>query len=841
MPVLLLMAALLAALLPALPSPDDDAVRTVAAARTDGAISVDGRLDEAAWQAAGVAADFVQFEPDEGAPASFDTEVRVLYGPSALYIGAVMHDPEPDRIRRPLSRRDDDGEAAAFVVGIDGYLDQRTAYLFAVTAAGVQIDGARSGNSTDESWDAVWDSDVRVTPDGWVAEFAIPYSMLRFSQANEQTWGIQFQRTIPRRSEEVYWQPVTRDEQGIGFISGQLTGIRGISPRRTLQLRPYTLSRARTFESNDRPGSAEATFGADVGADLKVGLASNLILDATINPDFGQVDADPAVLNLSTFEIFFSERRPFFLEGTAIFDYTIDSGRDGRLLYTRRIGADAPIIGAAKLTGRTSGGLSVGGLASVTGTEFTPDRFFGAARVKQELSGRSAVGLGLTYADYIGTSAPRAGRRALLGGGDWDIRLGDGTYRWDGAATASYRTSPSAVDLGVPSETGFAIYSGLDKIRGNTTWGSGLRVYSDTFRPDDLGRLREVDLIRVGFGGGTFLNGGNPLGPFRRVRVSLFGDQTWSYAERINRGFSGSANAEWEFMNFSELRLSAGGGGLGGFDVRETRGLGPIRNQRTINTSLSYSTDSRRQLRLEPGVGVSFGEDGAVGWETGLEVDWTVSDRIDLSLDAEYGSVDGRLAWAANELLVRTVDGYAIGAPSGRPDAEDLVPFDDRGTLDATLAGLPVYDDQPGTYYLPVFGARDTREFDLALRTNVTFRPNLSLQLYTQLFAARGRFRDNQLLADADDLRPFDAYPKRLDFSVESLLSNAVIRWEYRPGSTLFVVWSHTRQGETDAVRFLDDPGESPFATPTLTQLGDTFGIYPENVFLVKLSYLLMR
>ncbi len=838
MPFLLLLAAFLAVFSPA-QAPSDDSVRSVAAAPTDGAIAVDGRLDEAAWQAAGVASDFVQFEPDEGAPASFETEVRVLYGAGALYVGAVMHDPEPGQIRRPLSRRDDDGDAAVFVVGIDGYLDRRTAYQFAVTAAGVQLDGAQSGSSTDESWDAVWDSAVRVTPEGWVAELAIPYSMLRFSPSSEQTWGIQFERSIPRRSEEVFWQPVTRDEQGVGVISGRLTGLRGITPRQTLQVRPYTLSRARTFESDDRPGSAEATLGADVGADVKVGLASNLILDATINPDFGQVDADPAVLNLSTFEIFFSERRPFFLEGTAIFDYTIDSGRDGRLLYTRRIGADAPIIGAAKLTGRTGGGLSVGGLASVTGAEFSPARFFGAARVKQELSGRSTVGAGLTYTDAFDAASARGGVRALLGGGDWDIRLGDGTYRWDGAATASVRTA--AAGGTAPDERGFALYTGLDKIRGNTTWGSGLRVYSDAFRPDDLGRLREVDLIRLGLGGGTFLNGGHPLGPFRRVRVSLSGDQTWSYAERINRGFSGSAGADWEFMNFSELDLGIGFGGLGGLDVRETRGLGPIRNQRTISAGLSYATDSRRQLRLEPGVGVSFGEDGAVGWDTELEVDWTVSDRVDLSLDAEYGSVDGRLAWAANELLVRTADGYAIGASSGRPDSDDLVPFDDRGTLDAALAGLPVYDDRPGTYYLPVFGARDTRQFDLALRTNVTFRPNLSLQLYTQLFAARGRFRDTRLLADADDLRPFDAYPKRRDFSLQSLLSNAVLRWEYRPGSTLFVVWSHTRQGEDDAARFRDEPGASPFATPTLTQLGDTFAIYPENVFLVKLSYLLMR
>lgn len=833
MTLFLLLTALLAV-------PPDTEPRTVTAAPVDGPLSIDGRLDEAAWDAAGVATDFVQFEPDEGAPASFSTEVRVLYGATTLYVGAVMHDPEPEQIRRPLSRRDDDGGAALFVVGIDGYLDQKSAYLFAVTAAGVQLDAVQTGDDSDTSWDAVWDSAVRVTPEGWVAELAIPYSMLRFSPAEEQTWGVQFQRTIPRRSEEDFWQPVTREEQGTGFIAGRLTGLRGIAPRRTFQLRPYTLSRARTFEDAQRLGTADASFGADVGADLKVGLASNLILDATINPDFGQVDADPAQLNLSTFETFFEERRPFFLEGTAIFDYTIDSGRDGRLLYTRRIGAADPIIGAAKLTGRTSGGLSVGGLAALTGDAFSPARLFGTARAKQEFGARSFVGAGLTYVDEVGSERTFSGARALVGGGDWDVRVGGGTYRWDGAATGSYRT-PTASASTAPSETGFALYTGLDKIRGNTTWGTGLRVYSDTFRPNDLGRLRQNDYVRVGGGGSTYLNSGKPLGPFRRVRLNLFGDQTWSYAGLVNRGFSSSASANWDLKNFSAFGLNVGVEGLGGFDVRETRGLGLIRNRRSASVDASYETDSRRRLRLEPEAGLSFQERGGLGWRAEMEVEWNASDRLDFSLDAEYASDDGRVAWAANESFRRTQSGLAIGETDGPPaDVSGFVPFGDPA-LRASFDDLPVYNGVVGEYYLPVFGARDTRALDLALRTSVTFRPNLSLQLYSQLFAARGRYRDFQLLAAPDDLRPFDAYPKRRAFSVESLLSNAVLRWEYRPGSTVFVVWSHTRFGEDDAVRFFDDDTASPFATPTFTQLGDAFRIYPENVFLIKLSYLIMR
>ena len=828
-------------LLTLLPIARDTEPRSIEATRAAGDLSVDGRLDEAAWGAAEVAAGFRQFAPDEGAPASFPTEVRVLYGESALYVGAVLHDPAPERIRRPLSRRDEGGGADLFLVGIDGYLDRQSAYLFGVTAAGVQVDAVQNGNRSDRSWDAVWSSAVRVTPAGWVAELAIPYSMLRFSNAEVQTWGVQFQRDVPRLSEQAYWQPVTREEQGTGFIAGRLTGLRGIEPQRALQLRPYTLSRARTFEDTDRPGTADASLEADLGADFKVGLASNLILDATVNPDFGQVDADPAVLNLSTFEAFFAERRPFFLEGTAIFDYTIDSGSDGELLYTRRIGAADPVIGAAKLTGRTHGGLSVGALSALTGGDFEPTRFFGAARAKQEFGARSFVGAGLTYTDELGANQTLRGARALVGGADWDVRISDGTYRWDGAATVSHRTAATAAST-APTETGFAVYSGFDRIRGNATFGSGVRVYSDGFRANDAGRLRQNDLIKLLFGGSVYLNGGEPFGPFRRASVGSFSNQSWSYADLTNRGFSVSASSDWELKDFSEVGLRVGFDGIGGFDVRETRGLGLVRNRRTVSVSADYESDSRRRFRFSPDLGVSVQEDGGGGWAAGLSVGWNASDRLDLSLDAEYGADTGVIAWAANEALVRTDGGFLIGAGSGPPDTQDdLVPFDDLGTLDAALDGIAPYGGIAGQYYLPVFGARDTRELDVSLRTSVTFRPNLSLQIYTQLFAARGRYHDFRLLATPDDLRPFDAYPKRRDFSFESLLSNAVLRWEYRPGSTLFVVWSHNRFGEDDAVRFPPDAGPSPFYTPTLTQLGDTFQLYPENVFLVKLSYLLMR
>lgn len=797
--------------------------RTLAATRTDAAIAVDGRLDEPAWAEAETATNFVQFEPDEGAPASRRTEVRVLYGPAALYVGAVMYD-EPDRIRRPLSRRDDTGDADYLLVGVDGYLDRRTGYAFGVTAAGVQFDAVLSGNSSDFSWDAVWDAAVRVTEDGWIVEMEIPYSMLRFSQASEQTWGVQFERRIARNDETAQWEPVTRAERGGGLIFGRLTGIRGIEPRRTLQVRPYALSRVRAFEDAAAPGTPDAETGADVGADLKVGLASNLILDATINPDFGQVEADPAVLNLSTFETFFDERRPFFLEGTTVFDYGIDSGRDGRLLYTRRIGAFDPIIAATKLTGRSERGLSVGALASITGSDLDPERLYAAGRLKQELGERSYVGSGLTYFD-----GPQADgrRRAVAGGGDFVARLAQNTYQWDGTLTLSHVDAPGE------RRTGFAFYSGFDKIRGTATFGSGVRVYSDDFHVSDVGRLNEVNLVRALLGGSVYLNGARPFGPVRRADVGGFGTQTWRYSDGTNRGFEFSGSSSWELMNFSTVNVGYGVGGLGGVDVRETRGLGPVRNRRTGRLSLAYETDARRRFVAEPSAGIEVQEGGGLGRSLALEIDWNASDRVALELGASYGVYDDFTAWAANETFRRADAGWLVGT-------DDEIPFGDAAALDAAFAGVPFHDG-PGRYIVPLFGTRDTREFDVSLRTNVVFRPNLSLQLYSQLFAARGRYRDFRLLAAPDDLRDLAGYPKRRDLSLQSLVSNAVLRWEYRPGSALYVVWSHHRGDALDVLRLPAPGAPTPFEQGTFDHLGDTFGLYPENVLLVKLSYLLMR
>ncbi|OZC02747.1 DUF5916 domain-containing protein [Rubricoccus marinus] len=817
-----------------------DVPRVAAAPAAD--MSVDGTLNEAAWEAAAPATGFVQFEPTEGAPASQQTRVRVLYAADALYIGAEMLDSRPDLVRQTLSRRDDRGNADAFTVGIDSYNDGRTARLFGVTAAGVQFDAILEGDDEDDSWDAVWASGVRVTPTGWTAELRIPYSQLRFS-GRETSWGINFVREVPRLGEESYWSPFSREQADSGIVQffGQLDGIAGVRPRRLVQAVPYTLASGARGEDPARLGRPAYDAGFDTGADFKIGLTPSVILDATINPDFGQVEADPAELNLSTFETFFSERRPFFLEGTQIFDNGFS--RDGALVYTRRIGGASPLIAATKLTGRTARGLSFGGLAAATGEDFDPTRFYGVARLRQEIGEQNYVG---ATGSVFDATRGQGGARSAVGAVDWRYRVGrDDAYQAEGVLAGSLR------DDGASGENGFALYVGFDQVKGYSRFGSGFRVYSPGFQLNDVGRFRETDRVAVNGALIQLWNEGNPFGPFQRLNTFLFSSAAWTYSDGVFRGADAGLSSSGELKGFRDVSFNLSLDGLGGLDVRETRGLGPIQNLASLSASGSISTDTRRNLVAEFGLSGRVDREGGYTIGPEADIDWTASDRVQFRLSAEVGSSQGLRAWAANEGFVRTGDGRLyIGNEASNPSAFTAADVFDTGlsSTDATalldgftpipgLAGIP----NAVGYYAPLFGRRDYRSGDLTLRTTVIFRPTISLQLYSQLFAARGQYRDFQLLAAEDELRDFGAYPKRRDFSFASFNANAVFRWEYRPGSSLFVVWQRGMDDDLFEEVRRDGSGPSPFERDALGQVGDLFGRFADDIVLVKLSYLLSR
>ncbi|HEX7071752.1 MAG TPA: DUF5916 domain-containing protein, partial [Rhodothermales bacterium] len=683
----------------------------------------------------------------------------------------------------------------------------------------------------DPSWDAIWASAVAITERGWSAEIRIPYSMLRFEEAPEQAWGVHFARRVPRIGETSEWPLVPRTER-VNLLAGYgtLEGLRGVRPRRNVQVSPYALSGMHVYEDPSRPGSGVNDGQIDVGADLKVGLGTSVTLDAAINPDFGQVESDPAVLNLTAFETLVLEKRPFFVEGTQIFQFLVGPGN---LLYTRRVGADAPIIGATKVSGRT-GRTSFGVLGASTGHDFEPTRHYGVARVSRQFGTHSSAGAMATVA-----SAPEGdGRRnSFAGGSDWDIRFANNQYGLEGFAAATHRVHSTAAD-----QTGFAGNLWLRKRQGAWHGFAGFDFFGPGFNPNDLGQLPINDFFAVLGAINHEFFGGRPFGPFQRVGLQSFWIRDFTISEPLSRGFSLEIDTRAELRGFQEIGVElALQNPFGGYDPYESRGLWPWARPFDVTVGFEYETDGRRAWVLEPAVNFYRQSGGGYGYGAGLEALWNVGSRVSLSgIALGSWNTDVR-AWASNEALWMVNGGWSIGRDSGVPLSSDpalFVSFDDGGVLDEHLATVETLAD--GTYFVPVFGARDTRSLDLTLRGTMTFTPNLSLQLYSQLFLARGRFDDFGILVNPDDLVPLPGFPKRNEFALSSLQSNVVLRWEYRPGSTLFVVWTHGRRAD-DALNPLAPWGRSPFDDSLRDQLAGTFDRFPDNVFLVKLNYTFLR
>src|SRR5688572_9699276 len=363
-----------------------------------GSVNIDGRLDDAAWRDTVPATDFLQREPMEGAPPSDGMEVRFAYDDDALYVGARMSSSIP--LQAPMGRRDEGDQSEYFGVLLDTYLDRRTSYTFGVTAAGVRLDTYHPRDRSwddDSSFDPVWRARTSTDAQGWTAELWIPLAQLRFTDPSPQGWGPNIRRWVPSRNEDVYWQLIARTDDRLASRFGDLHGIDGIRPSRRIELMPYVASSSHVIgvrEDGD-PFTAGANVAGRIGVDAKVGIGSNLTLEATVNPDFGQVEADPAEVNLSAFETFFTERRPFFVEGIDLLQGPVNN-----FFYSRRIGAspvgdadadfvDFPaqssILGAAKLTGRLESGLSIGVLGALTAEEsartFTFPNVFDRVRV----------------------------------------------------------------------------------------------------------------------------------------------------------------------------------------------------------------------------------------------------------------------------------------------------------------------------------------------------------------------------------------------------------------------------------------------------------------------------
>jgi len=841
---------------------------------------IDGRLDEGIWSQARPTTEFTQTAPAEGQPATEKTEVRVIYDDNSIYIGARLFDSDPNGVRAQLARRDASTEADAFEVAIDSYHDHNTAFVFGVNASGVKSDRVipNDGNGFDDGWDPVWQASASIDAQGWTVEMRIPLSQLRFSSAAHQVWGINFFRRIQRKAENVVFAFSRSSDRGYASYFAHLQGIERLPSSRRLELVPYATSREERID----PRGAKTPFNdgsrevGGVGMDAKYGLTSGLTLDATINPDFGQVDADPAFVNLSAFEQFLSERRPFFVEGANIFNFNSTS----QLFYSRRIGrapqgsADsrggfvdmpdhATIAGAGKLSGRV-GKWSVGMLEATTASAFATidssgQRFrdqvepltnYLVARGQRDWRG-GADQLGfITTAvnrDITSPSLQFLRTSAYVGGIDFGHRFAGNMYSLTGSvvgsriagdtlaiqraqlSSARYYQRPDArtnrYDPLATSMQGWTGLVSLNKEAGDVQGGLTAALMSPGFELNDAGFQTSTDDREV-YG---FINR-RWTKPSRLFRFAFIGNNL-DYSEnfdRVKTGFRYNANSNVTFLNNwnADAHYSWAARAL---SPSLTRG-GPLALVPGFwNVSGGVGTDSRRFISSYTGFGYSRND--VAGWGVGVfsSIDIRPTKATTISIQPSYNASDSKVQYVQTQA---------------------------DPTATATY----------GHQY--IFSEVAQHSLDLTTRLNITFKPNLSLQIYTQPFVATGDYHELKELQRAGSLDyvmygrtpgstlqcrnakdevvscslqsgiaayiadPDGAGPRanvrvdNQDFNSRSLNGNAVLRWEYRPGSTMFFVWN--TRCSTD------------LANPRFNAGGDMRRLCQgpsDNIFAVKANY----
>lgn len=808
---------------------------------------IDGRLDDAVWSGAGRAADFVQMRPNPGSPATERTEARVAYDERYLYVGMRMYDREPHEIASQLARRDASGIHSDWAhVMIDSYDDRRTAFRFSVTPRGVQKDVLHYDDTNEDvNWDAVWEVATAQDSLGWTAEFRIPLSQLRYSGdlVTERRWGINFGREIARRGEWSWWAPTLPAVGGMVSQAGQLRGLEGIRPVRRLEVMPYTVARATRAPGEAANPFHRSTAGElEVGGDVRYGVTSNLTLSATFNPDFGQVEADPSQVNLSAFESFFAERRPFFIEGANIFSFGVgyDDGSGETLFYSRRIGRTPQrsidvddgawvarpeatrILGAAKLSGRTGGGWTLGFLNALTAAEYArvagpgdatsrevvePLANYSVASVTRDFrEGQSGIGLlatattrrigGVEELDFLRREAFSGGVRArhLFADRTWEASAYAGASHVRGDTSAISRVQRAAghyfqrpdadhveFDPTRTTLSGALANFGLWKIGGSKVRGGvGGHIRTPGLELNDLGFQQEADQGLL----------------FANLRYQQYEPQwifrSWSAGINPSAMWTMGGERTWtqvgQFANF-ELNNFWSGGWWTGYRLAALnpvalRGGPAIRRPGGQRWNVWLNGDRRRAVNFSASAwgGFERGEEGSNDYGVSSGITVRTTPQLNLSLSGSLSRTDNPWQYVAQRESPR------------------------------------------GVHYL--FGELDQTTVSVTTRLNYTVSPTLSLQFYAQPFASGGRyarfrevddprataFGDRFRLLAAPEIR-FEEEANRYfvdvtgdgtsdfdfrnpDFSFRQLRSNAVVRWEYAPGSAFFLVWSQGRTGD---------------------------------------------
>ncbi len=834
---------------------------------------IDGKLSEDLWKTTNRTGDFVQFQPHEGIQPSQKTEFSVAYDENNLYVGIWAYDSHPDSISRRLTRRDDiDGD----IVGIDfdSYHDHRTAFGFWVSASGTKMDRIMSGdgNTEDDSWDPNWFVKTDINEQGWTAEMKIPFSQLRFESNSTAGWGLNVLRAIYRSDEVSIWQRIPRGASGFVNNYGNMYGLEGIQPKKQFDITPYAVGSAERFETVEgNPFKTGKDYSYSAGVDAKIGITNNLTLDLSVNPDFGQVEADPSQVNLTAYETFFEEKRPFFIEGRSILSMPLMIG-DGdlaneNLFYTRRVGrrpqgypslsdgeyADMPlftrIIGAAKMTGKTENGWSVGLLETITAEEKASIAFGDDMREetvepftnylvgsvgKDFNEGNTVVkalvtsvirNLDDTNMDYLHRSAYSGGFDVTQFFKDRTYLLSFKTYfsQVNGSEEAIERTQKSSTHyFQRPDANHVEIDPTRKSLLGNggsmmfgkvgnspLNFGAFVNWKSPGVNLNDAGYIQSTDnILPILWMNYRFFE---PFSIFRQMFINGSAYSEFNFSGEY-QGSGANVGSHMQFKNF--WRLSAGFNlNTPGISSRMLRGGPKIKTLGHYTAYVNLDSDNRKKFT----VGI-------------------------------------------NGFLPRSFGGYSktIGGDvtfSYRPFENvqvSLIPNLMRSQ--STLQYIQETEYEGESRY--VFGSIDQRILGLSLRLNVNITPDFTIQYWGQPFLATGEYDQLKMISDpmADEFTDryteysseqmdcyyddsycaidenidgnVDYYIGYPNFNLKEFKSNLVARWEYRPGSVVYLVWNQGRSGY-NAYGDLDMNRD----------FQDMFKVYPHNVFLIKFSY----
>ena len=839
---------------------------------TKNAPVIDGIGNDDCWNLVEWTSDFIQSQPVENKPPSQQTAFKILYDNDNLYVFIRAFDTEPDKISKIMSRRDN--FSGDFVwVDIDSHFDKQTCFLFAASASGAKSDAAISmdGNIEDDNWNPIWFMKTSIDDKGWCAEMKIPLSQLRFGNRSEQIWGLQIQRNIFRLQERSQWQFIPKGSPGSVHLFGELAGINNIKPKHQIEIMPYTVARTERFEKiAGDPFNTGKLSKISAGLDGKIGLSNNFTLDFTINPDFGQVEADPSEVNLSAFESYFSEKRPFFVEGQNIYQFkpnqttVIHNMYSDNLFYSRRIGRypqyypsvgsneyvrmpeATTILGAMKISGKTKKGLSIGILESLTSKEdalidssgvrrketVEPLSNYFVGRVQQDFKkGQTILGAMVTAVnrdintsalDFLHTAAYTAGldfqhnwkERTwyVAGNAEFsDVKGKPVSITQTQTSSARYFQRPDANYLSVDSSlTSLAGYGGTIKFgkssKKRLQFETSMTVRSPGLEFNDIGYMRYSDVIHHGTWVGYYMR--NPFWIFNNFFLNTNYWMYWNFSGKL---LSTNAN-----MNFNSQ----------------------FKNKWRINGNFNRQSENTSTTLLRGGP--SFINPGNQSFNLNIGSDY--SKKLAFTVGSYHGSGDAN-SFRAHEywadINYRPTNSISISIdPDYEISLSELQFVSTAGTSEN-----PIY----------LFGKLEQKTMGITFRINYTINPELSIEYYGQPFISAGKYTDFKSITqpNADKFRDrFHTFtPGEItlnqetnnytisdgigdfslsnpDFNFRQFRSNLVVRWEYLPGSTLYLVWS---QGRTSSA----SNGIFSYGN----DMKDLFKITPHNVFLVKFSY----